>query len=350
MRVLFVDDDAVLSQGVEMALREQGHACELAELGKQAVALSKRQTYDIVVLDVGLPDIDGCHVARLMKMDGVNTPVLLHSGLADPALPDEAEELGVNGFLAKPFSIAELVEHMEAVLADRGFVGPRDTTPPEPAPPPETPAEPAPQPEGGTEASEPHRPSAVAKAREVLRAQPPEPTRLEAMTKTGAGVLSKAAATARSAMTSTMEAGARLLPESAESPEGDPRPPLAGAAKSLSGVMAKARGALGGEAFSKARDALGAETVAKTVGRVRPAYRTRPRSEASSAAVQGSMQTLRSRLTPTCLAREECSTGHGARVRPGSRPAVCEFRRQVRPSPARRPSPDAGGPLPAAGP
>ncbi len=305
MRILFVDDDAMLAQGVEMALREQGHTCELAELGKQAVMMSKRNSYDIVVLDVGLPDIDGCHVARLLKMDGVDTPVLLHSGLADPSLPEEAQELGVNGFLAKPFSIGELIEHMEAVLAGRGFVGPRDTTPPpqaqpaQPSAPPSAPSQPA----GDGEVEEPHRPSAVAKAREALRDQPEEPTRLEAMTKTGAGVLSKAMATARSAMASTVEAGARLLPESDDSPEGGATPKIAGAAKAVSGVVARARGALGdgplrGEALSKARAALDTEKLSKTVGKVRGALARKPSAGPKTRAPSSKIADARQRAAP----------------------------------------------------
>ena len=59
MHVLFVDDDEALAQGVEMALREYGHVCEVTDLGKEVLTLCKRNAYDIVVLDVGLPDIDG---------------------------------------------------------------------------------------------------------------------------------------------------------------------------------------------------------------------------------------------------------------------------------------------------
>ncbi len=207
MHVLFVDDDEVLAQGVETALRDKGHVCEVAELGKQALTLSKDTAYDIVVLDVDLPDIDGYQVVRLMKVEGVKTPVLLQSGLADPDLPAEMEALGVKGFLAKPFSITELIERMEALLTGRG-VAAADTMPPtpparpQPAPRPENRAAPAavrpprrapgssgPAAGSKTEAEPAPRPSAVAEARAALRAQPEEPTPLQTVAKCGAGVV-----------------------------------------------------------------------------------------------------------------------------------------------------------------
>jgi CheY-like chemotaxis protein len=143
MHVLFVDDDEVLAQAVEMALRENGHVCEITDLGKEALTLSKRNAYDIVVLDVGLPDMDGCHVVRRMKVEGVETPVLLHSGLLDPELTAEAASLGVEHFLAKPFSIAELIDRMEAALGYCGIDAPEPTPEPTPESSPDAAPEPA---------------------------------------------------------------------------------------------------------------------------------------------------------------------------------------------------------------
>ncbi len=124
MNILFVDDDEVMAQSVEMALRANGHACEIAGLGERAVALCTRNDYDIAVLDVGLPDIDGYHVVRRLKTAGVETPLLLQTGRDDPDFRANAASLGVEDFLTKPFSIAELLERMEQVLARDGIEGP----------------------------------------------------------------------------------------------------------------------------------------------------------------------------------------------------------------------------------
>ena len=116
MHVLFVDDDHALSQSVAMAFRNRGHTCQIAELGEQAVKLAKDDAYDIIVLDVALPDIDGFEVIRLLKWEGVKVPVLLESGLSGRDLEAEGTVLGVDEFLAKPFNMDQLIARMERVI------------------------------------------------------------------------------------------------------------------------------------------------------------------------------------------------------------------------------------------
>ncbi len=153
MHVLFVEDDEVVAQSVEAVLRKKGHSCQIAELGADAIALAKVNGYDIIVLDVGLPDMDGFHVIRRLKIEGVDTPVLLQSGLAGLDIAEGAV-LGVNEFLAKPFSVSELIERMEAI-ASPGSEG-------EPAADPEPVAEAHPVPGPGSEAQSVPGPDAEA--------------------------------------------------------------------------------------------------------------------------------------------------------------------------------------------
>jgi DNA-binding response OmpR family regulator len=117
MHVLFVDDDRALTQSVAMAFRKRGHTCQISELGEQAVKLAKDDAYDIIVLDVALPDMDGFEVIRLLKWEGVKIPVLLESGLSGRDLEAEGAVLGVDEFLAKPFNIDQLIARMEKVIA-----------------------------------------------------------------------------------------------------------------------------------------------------------------------------------------------------------------------------------------
>ncbi len=117
MHVLFVDDDQALSQSVAMAFRNRGHTCQIAELGEQAVKLAKDDAYDIIVLDVALPDIDGFEVIQLLKWEGIKVPVLLESGLSGRDLESKGAILGVDEFLAKPFDMDELIARMERVIA-----------------------------------------------------------------------------------------------------------------------------------------------------------------------------------------------------------------------------------------
>ncbi len=117
MHVLFIDDDHALGDAVAMALRQQGHSCQTAEFGEQALAFARETAYDIVVLDIALPDIDGFEVMQLLKWEGIEVPVLLESGLSSQDLAQQGALLGVDEFIAKPFNIAELIARMEAIVA-----------------------------------------------------------------------------------------------------------------------------------------------------------------------------------------------------------------------------------------
>ncbi len=124
MQVLFVDDDRNVSEAVSRALQRRGHQCRCVGLGEQAVPLAESQQFDIVVLDLGLPDIGGLEVLDRIRSQGITTPVLLQSGLPDGQLPDAGEGLGGDDFLLKPFSIDRLLERMESTIKKRGERGP----------------------------------------------------------------------------------------------------------------------------------------------------------------------------------------------------------------------------------
>ena len=133
MRVLFVDDDHALCESIATALRRQGHLCQTAESGEQALALAMATPFDIIVLDVALPDIDGLEVLGLLKWEGIKVPVLLQSGLSSQDLAQRGAVLDDGDFLAKPFNIAQLIARMETVVARAG----QDATPGSPKPEPE---------------------------------------------------------------------------------------------------------------------------------------------------------------------------------------------------------------------
>ncbi len=81
MRVLQVEDDPTAAQAVEQMLKSKGYACETTAYGEQAVALATHNDYDIILLDIMLPDIDGYEVLRRLQAAQVHTPVLIQSGL-----------------------------------------------------------------------------------------------------------------------------------------------------------------------------------------------------------------------------------------------------------------------------
>jgi CheY-like chemotaxis protein len=313
MHVLFVDDDEVLAQGVEMALRENGHECEVADLGKEALTLSKRNAYDIVVLDVGLPDIDGCHVARRMKMEGVKTPVLLHSGLIDPELTDEARSLGVEDFLAKPFSIAELIDRMEAILGHEGIGEPEpDLTPytapePTPEPAPDTALDPTPEPPPDLtskalespdtgipcEPGCPAHPNAEAGGRPAplpeARPKTALPTAAARPSTPAPAQTAEAKPRPRPEAQPTPEALAAPAPETAGQSEPPPRPSAVAAARAA--LRAEPETPSGLQAVSEAVAEHGAKALAKAVTTARSAIgpKTGDAAESPSDAAPGAV-------------------------------------------------------------
>jgi DNA-binding response OmpR family regulator/cytoskeletal protein CcmA (bactofilin family) len=117
MRVLYVDDDPIMTKAVERMLASEGFDCDTADLGNTAVELAKDNEYDIILLDVMLPDIDGYEVIERLRSAGLRTPVLLQSGLVDRENDFEGLWLGASQYLLKPFDKTELVERIRAVLS-----------------------------------------------------------------------------------------------------------------------------------------------------------------------------------------------------------------------------------------
>jgi two-component system OmpR family response regulator len=121
MRVLVVDDEPKMAALVARALREEGHAADVARTGDDALWMAKAAPYDAIVLDVMLPGIDGLTALRRLRADEVWTPVLLLT--ARDAVGDRVGGLdaGADDYLTKPLSLAELLARLRAI-ARRGPV------------------------------------------------------------------------------------------------------------------------------------------------------------------------------------------------------------------------------------
>jgi two-component system OmpR family response regulator len=121
IRVLVVEDDPRLSEVLARGLSAEGLIVDLAHAGGQALRAVAELSYDVVILDVGLPDIDGFQVCRAMRERELWSPVLMLT--ARTAVADRVDGLdaGADDYLAKPFAVEELLARVRA-LARRGPV------------------------------------------------------------------------------------------------------------------------------------------------------------------------------------------------------------------------------------
>ncbi len=117
MRVLQVEDDAATAQIVERMLTSKGYVCETTALGEQAVDLATQNAYDLILLDIMLPDIDGYEVLRQLRDADVATPVLIQSALVSRDELEKGLGFGMNDYLIKPYTQAELTERIQTTLA-----------------------------------------------------------------------------------------------------------------------------------------------------------------------------------------------------------------------------------------
>ena len=114
--ILVVEDEEPIRELVATALRFTGFRVETVVSGAQALAAARNGAYDLVVLDVNLPDLDGFAVCRKLRADGDRVPVVFLTARDDPADLRAGFTGGGDDYVTKPFSLEELVLRIEAVL------------------------------------------------------------------------------------------------------------------------------------------------------------------------------------------------------------------------------------------
>jgi two-component system cell cycle response regulator CtrA len=116
MRVLVVEDDVHGARFLSLTLRSIGAVVDQADMGEEGLELVRHYDYDIVILDLLLPDIEGYEVVRRMRAGRIGTPVLILSGLSRPQAKVRGLSMGADDFLCKPFDKAELIARVQAVI------------------------------------------------------------------------------------------------------------------------------------------------------------------------------------------------------------------------------------------
>jgi two-component system, cell cycle response regulator CtrA len=117
MRVLLVEDDAAMQKSIQLMLSaEGGYIVDATSLGEDGLEIGKLYDYDIIILDLMLPDMDGYEVLRRLRAARVNTPILILSGLSDLDNKIKGLGFGADDYLTKPFDKRELIARVQAII------------------------------------------------------------------------------------------------------------------------------------------------------------------------------------------------------------------------------------------
>jgi two-component system, cell cycle response regulator CtrA len=116
MRALLIEDDSATAQSIELMLKSEGFNIYTTDLGEEGIDLGKVYDYDIILLDLNLPDMSGFEVLRSLRVSKVKTSILILSGL--PGIEDKVRGLGfgADDYMTKPFHRAELVARIHAIV------------------------------------------------------------------------------------------------------------------------------------------------------------------------------------------------------------------------------------------
>lgn len=116
MRLLLAEDDPDLARSLRLSLAEAGYAVDLARDGEEAAFLGETEPYDLVVLDLGLPRLDGVSVLKRWRAAGMAAPVLILTARDGWAEKVAGFDAGGDDYLTKPFNTAELLARLRALL------------------------------------------------------------------------------------------------------------------------------------------------------------------------------------------------------------------------------------------
>ncbi len=123
-RVLLVEDEAPLAEGLSGALRFQGYVCDVAVDGRAGYESAKKGHYDVLILDVMLPEASGFDVIKRLRAEGNKTPTIMLTAKGAEADRVKGLNLGADDYVAKPFSVAEVIARVGAQVRrtrrDRG--------------------------------------------------------------------------------------------------------------------------------------------------------------------------------------------------------------------------------------
>ncbi len=116
MRVLMIEDEKQTARSIELMLKHEGLNVYTTELGEEGIDLGKLYDYDIILLDIGLPDMNGYDVLKTLRVAKVSTPILILSGFQEVENKVRGLEDGADDYMTKPFHKDELIARINAIV------------------------------------------------------------------------------------------------------------------------------------------------------------------------------------------------------------------------------------------
>ncbi len=116
MRVLLVEDDSSTAKSIELMLKSDGYVVDTTDLGEDGLEIGKIYDYDIIILDLMLPDMDGYDVLKNFRASKIDTPILILSGLTELDNKIKGLGYGADDYLTKPFDKRELMARIQAIV------------------------------------------------------------------------------------------------------------------------------------------------------------------------------------------------------------------------------------------
>src|SRR5215207_3060593 len=115
MRVLVIEDETKMADFIKRGLEEEGIAVDIAADGDDGLSRAKAGSYDLIILDITLPLLDGLEVCRRLRQDRLTTPILLLTARDSVEMKVRGLDSGADDYLTKPFAFAELLARMRAL-------------------------------------------------------------------------------------------------------------------------------------------------------------------------------------------------------------------------------------------
>ncbi len=119
LKVLVIDDESVICDACEMVLSEKGHTVTMRNNGSDGLAAIRQEAYDIVLLDMKLPDMDGMEILKAVLEEKLGLCIIVMTGYSSISNAVEAIKQGADNYLAKPFTDDELIEAVEKACQNK---------------------------------------------------------------------------------------------------------------------------------------------------------------------------------------------------------------------------------------